>query len=120
MPHLLQRRETSLQREGHAAPFTPLIRLSCHHRRPRFSNHRDADFAGIAQVILNSIGDLPRERQRLALTDLVIVHHDSDLSASLNRKRLLDTLKRPADLLHVLEAPQGNVRGRPARSRASL
>src|SRR5688500_5770952 len=107
--------------------FTPARRSLRVLDRTGLADHRDLDLARVGEVLLDLLGDVAREPDRLLVGDLLAVHDDADLAAGLDREALLHALEARGDLLELLEpldvglehlaARAGSCRGEPVGRR---
>src|SRR4051812_26899902 len=83
-----------------------------------FAPHRHANFAGIRQLLLDLLGDVPRQDDGLGVADLVAVDEDADLAAGLDRVDSGDAGLGLREGFQLLDALDVAVEGLAARARA--
>src|SRR5688500_9356085 len=84
--------------------FTPARRSLRVFDRTGLADHRHLDLARLGEVLLDLLGDVAREPDRLLVGDLLAVDDDPNLAAGLDGEALLHALEARGDLLELLEA----------------
>src|SRR5687767_13756828 len=83
--------------------FTPARRSLRVLDRTGLADDGDLDLPRVGEVLLDLLGDVAREPDRLLVGDLLAVHDDADLAARLDGEALLHALEARRDLLELLE-----------------
>src|ERR1700741_3832116 len=69
------------------------------------ADDRDADLAGVGELLLDLLGDVAGDDLGLDVVHLLGLDHDADLAARLHGEDLLDAFLLDGDLLEALKAP---------------
>src|SRR5512143_2968277 len=92
---------TSPRKRTHIPAVPPALPRVFH--GPRLPDDGDANLAGVRQLRLDLLGDVPREHRRRVVAHLDVVDDDAHLAARLDGVRLLDPREGFRDPLQVLE-----------------
>src|SRR5437867_9373085 len=71
--------------------------------RPDLADDADLDLAGILELLLDLLGDVPGHDLRREIVDLLGLHHHPNLAAGLHRVGLRDARVGLADLLEAFQ-----------------
>src|SRR5215470_11193492 len=81
----------------------PLRASPCEFSSARFPDDRDPDLPRISQLLLDLLGDVPRDDLRLNVVHPVRLDHDADLATGLHREHLVHAVVRGRDLLQPFQ-----------------
>src|SRR5262249_14014592 len=83
---------------------TPNTRLACKLHGPRLADHRHLDLAGVVELLLDGLGDVAADLDRVAVARLAGVGDDAHLAAGLDGVRVLHTGEARRHRLQLLQA----------------